>query len=148
MSKLKTRNPNFKAEIIERLKGQHFMHLMGFDLTEIEEGKIVGEMKLAQKHLQQFGYVHGGVTATILDICMGFAAYSLVPQGFGTVTANISVDYFSPGQGEKIISEGVVEKAGKAMMFCTGKVFVEKNGERKLIATARSVMAVVDASKH
>ncbi|MGB1038240.1 MAG: PaaI family thioesterase [Bacteroidia bacterium] len=148
MSRLKTRNPNFKAEIKERLNGQHFMHLMGFDLTQIEEGRIVGEMDLEKIHLQQFGYVHGGVTATILDICMGFAAYSLVPVGYGTVTANISVDYFSPGQGDKIISEGIVEKAGKAMMFCTGKVYVENNGERKLIATARSVMAVVDASKH
>ena len=148
MGMLKSRNPDFYAEIKERLKGQKFMHLMGFDLTEIEAGRIVGEMELDEIHLQQFGYVHGGVTATISDICMGFAAYSLVPKGFGTVTANISIDYFKPGQGEKIIAIGEVEKAGKSMMFCVGKVYTERNGQRTLISTSRSVMAVVDASNH
>ena len=148
MSTFQSRNPNFEKEIRERLKGQHFMHLMGFDLTSIASGKVSGEMAIEQKHNQQFGFVHGGVTATILDICMGFAAYSLVPVGCGTVTANISVDYFKPGQGERIIAMGEVEKAGKKMMFCKGKVFTELDGVRTLIATSRSVMAVVDASKH
>ncbi|MDB9882902.1 PaaI family thioesterase [Bacteroidia bacterium] len=148
MSKFQPRNPEFESNIIERLKGQHFMHLMGFDLQSIKAGEIIGEMNLEQHHLQQFGYVHGGVTATILDITMGFAAFSLVPVGFGTVTANISVDYFHPGQGEKIMAIGKVEKAGKSMMFCTGEVYAINKNEKKLIATARSVMAVVDAKKH
>ncbi|PCJ67326.1 MAG: thioesterase [Bacteroidetes bacterium] len=147
MSKFEVRNPDFENDIKEKLKGQHFMHLMGFDLTEITPGKIVGEMSLQRKHLQQFGFVHGGVTATILDITMGFSAYSLCPVGYGTVTANISVDYFHPGSGDKIIAIGEVEKSGKKMMFCTGKVFTIENGNRKLIATARSVMAVIEAPK-
>lgn len=148
MESFESRNPNFYFEIKERLKGQKFMHLMGFDLTEIEAGRIVGEMELKEIHLQQFGYVHGGVTATISDICMGFAAYSLVPNGYGTVTANISLDYFRPGQGDKIIAIGTVEKAGKKMMFCKGEVYTETNGMRTLISTSKSVMAVVDASNH
>ena len=148
MGKYESRNPNFHSEILERLKGQHFMHLMGFDLKTIKAGFISGEMHIEQKHNQQFGYVHGGVTATILDICMGFAVYSLLPKGYGTVTANISVDYFKPGQGEVIIAEGEVEKPGKSMMFCIGRVYTIKDGMKTLIATARSVMAVVDATKH
>ena len=123
------------------------MHLMGFDLTTIEAGKVTGEMDLKQDHMQQFGFVHGGVTATILDITMGFSAYSLCAVGYGTVTANISVDYLKPGDGDRIIAIGEVEKAGKSMMFCTGKVYVEKAGEKVLIATARSIMAVIDSAK-
>jgi len=139
------RNPDFEANIRSKLKGQHFMHLMGFDLTKIEAGKITGEMSLKQDHMQQFGFVHGGVTATILDITMGFSAYSLCPKGFGTVTATISVDYFKPGEGERIIAIGKVEKPGKKMMFCTGEVYTETAGIRKLIATGKSVMAVIDS---
>lgn len=146
MSKFQSKDPDFENKIRQRLSGQHFMHLMGFDLTNITAGVVMGEMSLAQKHLQQYGYVHGGVTATILDITMGFAAYSLMPLGKGVVTANISVDYFNPGEGDKIISIGEVDKPGSKMVFCSGKVYTEKNGERKLIATARSVMAVIDAA--
>jgi len=52
MSKFEVRNPDFEVNIREKLKGQHFMHLMGFDLTKIEAGRIEGEMPLDQKHMQ------------------------------------------------------------------------------------------------
>jgi uncharacterized protein (TIGR00369 family) len=143
MNEFISKDPNFESKIRERLGGQHFMHLMGFDLTSIKAGEVIGEMQLEQKHLQQYGFVHGGVTATILDITMGFAAYSLMPVGKGVVTANISIDYYHPGEGDKIIAVGEVDKPGGKMVFCSGKVFVVKNGEKKLIAAARSVMAVI-----
>ena len=137
-------NPNFKATIKQKLKGQHFMHLIGFDLTRIECGVVEGQMNLENKHLQQFGFVHGGATSTILDITMGFAAYSVVPIEKGVVTANISIDFLNPGDGDKIIAIGEVEKAGNKLVFTHGRVFTEKDGQRKLIATARSVMAIID----
>ncbi len=146
MGDFQSKDPNFKVKIKQKLSGQHFMHLMGFDLTEIQAGRIVGEMSLAQKHQQQYGFVHGGVTATILDITMGFAAYTLMPVGKGVVTANISVDYLNPGDGDKIIAIGEVEKPGGKMVFTTGKVFTEKDGVRRQIASARAVMAVIDNS--
>ena len=147
MGKFQSKDPNFESKIRNRLSGQHFMHLMGFDLTQIEEGLIVGEMQLEQKHMQQYGFVHGGVTATILDITMGFAAYTLMPIDKGVVTANISVDYLNPGDGEKIIAIGEVEKPGGKMVFTTGQVLIEKNGFRKQIASARAVMAVIDVQQ-
>lgn len=143
MKKFEAKNPHFKETIIKKLEGQHFMHLMGFDLTEIEAGRVVGEMALTQKHLQQFGYVHGGVITTISDITMGFAAYSLVPKGMGTVTATISVDFHYPGEGESIKAIGWVEKSGSKLLFCRGEVWCSVNGKEKLIATAKSIMAAV-----
>jgi uncharacterized protein (TIGR00369 family) len=138
------KNPNFKETIKHKLEGQHFMHLIGFDITRIDCGVIEGEMQLEQKHLQQFGFVHGGATSTILDITMGFAAYSVIPKGKGVVTANISIDFLNPGEGDKIIAIGEVEKSGNKLVFTKGRVFTEKDGIRKLIASARSVMALVD----
>ncbi len=41
-------NPNFKEVIKQKLKGQHFMHLIGFDITRIDCGIIEGEMLLEQ----------------------------------------------------------------------------------------------------
>ena len=67
-------------------------------------------------------------------------------MGKGVVTANISVDYLNPGDGDKIIAIGEVEKPGGKMVFTKGKVFTEKDGVRKQIASARAVMAVIDNS--
>lgn len=139
------RNPNFKETIIKKLEGQHFMHHIGFDLTIIELGLVEGEMKLNQTHLQQFGFVHGGVITTIMDITMGFAAYSLMPIEKGVVTANLSVDFLNPGYGDKIVARGEVEKSGSKMVFCTAKVFCYDGNKEIAVASARSIMAAVNA---
>ena len=148
MKSFKIKNPNFKETIIEKLKGQHFMHHIGFDLTEIQAGRVVGKMPLDQQHLQQFGYVHGGVIATLMDITMGFAAYTLMPIGYGVVTANLSIDFLNPGEGDSIKAIGEVEKAGSKLVFCTAKIFTYKNEVETQIASARSIMAVVQKSSY
>ncbi len=50
------------------------------------------------------------------------------------------------GDGDKIIAIGEVEKPGGRMVFTVGKVYVEKDGIRTQIASARAVMAVIDNS--
>ncbi|MFY0643240.1 MAG: PaaI family thioesterase [Bacteroidia bacterium] len=143
-NKFELRNPDYVETIKEKLKGQHFMHLIGFDLSKIELGKVEGEMPLEQKHLQQFGFVHGGLTTTIMDITMGFSAYSLLSKNQGVVTANLSVDFLNPGYGDSIIAKAEVEKAGSKLIFCTAKVYTVKDGITTHIASARGVMAVVE----
>jgi uncharacterized protein (TIGR00369 family) len=132
-----------QARIREKLKGQHFMHHLGFDLVEIGQGLIVGEMPLAQFCMQQLGYVHGGVTATVADIVAGFAAYSVSPLDRNVVTSNLHVMYYAPGQGERLRAVGRVLKAGSRLHYCESEVFVLQGGEYRLIARATSTMAVV-----
>lgn len=140
----KVLNPNYKENIREKLKGQHFMHHIGFDLSDMGPGWVEGELPLKQIHLQQFGFVHGGVSASLMDICMGFAAYSLMPVGKGVVTANLSIDYLNPGHGDKLLARGEVEKLGSKLVYCTAKIYCIKDEERWHIASARSIMAVVE----
>lgn len=141
--KYKSRNPSFVALIEEKLKGQHFMRLMDFELTEINEGEIKGKLEIKQKHHQQNGFIHGGVISTMADIVMGFAAFSLVPNDFHVVTADLRVSYFSPGIGQKAYAHGRVLKSGKKLNFCEAEIIVENNGEQKVIAHATSTMASI-----
>lgn len=141
--KYKTRNPSFRELINEKLKGQYFMRLMGFELTEINEGIIKGELNIQEKHHQQNGFLHGGVVSTMSDIVMGFAAFSLVPADFHVVTAELKVSYFAPGIGDKAFATGRVLKSGRKINFCEAEIFVENKGQRKLIAHATSTMASI-----
>ncbi len=141
--KYKTRNPAFRELIEEKLKGQHFMRLMGFELTEINEGIIKGELNVQEKHHQQNGFLHGGAVSTMADIVMGFAAFSLVPADFHVVTAELKVSYFNPGIGSKAFAVGRVLKSGRKINFCEAEIYIENDGERKLIAHATSTMASI-----
>lgn len=140
---IKTYNPDFKADIEEKLTRQHFMKLMNFSLSKIEEGYIEGWLDIEKIHKQQKGYVHGGVIATMADVVAGFAAVSLVPKEQNVVTAEIKITYLNPGIGERLFAKGWVLKQGKKLYFCEAEVFAENNNELNLIAKATTTMATI-----
>jgi uncharacterized protein (TIGR00369 family) len=137
------KNPNFKANILNHLEKQFFMHHIQFDLTDIEAGKVTGSLKMEEKHLQQFGYLHGGVTATVADLVMGFAAFSLVSENEGTVTSDLKVSYLRPALGDTIEAVGYVIKQGNLLYFCEADIFAVDNGVRTLVARGYSTMCAV-----
>lgn len=132
-----------RARIQEKLKGQHFMHHIGFEITRIEKGHVEGEMPLAPFTKQQLDYLHGGVTATVADIVAGFAAYTMSPLDQNVVTSNLQVMYYYPGQGERLRAVGRVVKAGSRLHYCESEIFVYRQGEPTLIAKATATMVVV-----
>ena len=83
------KNPNFKANILNHLEKQYFMHHIQFDLTDIEAGKVTGSLKMEEKHLQQFGYLHGGVTATVADLVMGLKRQGVTDETISFALAEI-----------------------------------------------------------
>ncbi|MFT7591679.1 MAG: hypothetical protein ACI9UJ_001608 [bacterium] len=137
-------NPDYKADIEEKLQRQFFMKLVGFKLDDIQLGVVLGSLKLEEKHLQQNYFVHGGVMATASDIVMGFAAYSLVPKHFGVVTTDLNVSFLNPGIGDTLIAEGRVTKVGGQLIFCEANIFVEKEGNRVHTNRSTSTMFKVD----
>ena len=139
---IQTFNPDFRADIKEKLERQEFMKLLGFEVTKIDVGRVEGELVLEQKHKQHKGFAHGGVIATLADIVAGFAAVSLVPKGHHVVTAEIKVSYFHPGVGDKLLAKGYVLKQGRKLNFCEAEVYVVKGDlEPLLIAKASASMA-------
>ncbi|MEX0967739.1 MAG: PaaI family thioesterase [Bacteroidia bacterium] len=142
--RFKSRNPEFRALIARKLEGQEFMRHIGFELTEINEAYIEGEVGLHKFLQQQDGMVHGGVTATLADIVCGFAAFSLVEPHQCVVTADLKISYFSPGRGVKVKARGWVVKPGKKLHFCEGEVLVvDAEGGEQVIAKASAIMAVL-----
>jgi len=138
---LESGNPDYKELIQEKLKGQHFMRHIGFELTRIEPGMIEGEGTIDQFMTQQDGYVHGGVTATVADIVCGFAAFSLVHKDHHVVTGDLKLSFLSPGKGHTIMARGYVIKPGKRLNFCEGEVWVQNEEATTLIARAYATMA-------
>jgi uncharacterized protein (TIGR00369 family) len=135
-----TANPDLEARIRRKLTGQRFMHLIGADLTTITPGRVEAELALADKHLQQRGFAHGGLIATLADLVAGFAAVTLVPDNFGVVTSDLKISYLHPGVGQKIKAIGWVLKAGRRLHFCEAEVWCDE----LLIAKASATMAVVE----
>ena len=129
-----------QARIRRKLERQHFMHLIGADLTVIAPGRVEAELALQLQHQQQRGFAHGGLVATLADLVAGFAGVTLLPDDVGLVTADLRVSYLHPGVGQRLRAIGWVLKAGRRLHFCEAEVWCDD----LLIAKASATMAVVE----
>jgi uncharacterized protein (TIGR00369 family) len=59
---------------------------LGYDVIEATKGRVVVTVEPSDAHLNPCGTVHGGLTATLLDSCMGLAVQSTHETGFGQTT--------------------------------------------------------------
>jgi len=134
------RNPDFLEDLEHILKGQHFMKHIGCSLDLVEAGIAEGHIVLKEQHLQQHGFLHGGVSATVCDLVMGFAAWSLIPKGFGVVTADLKTDYHYPGLGTVLHGRGRVVKTGNMLHFCEAELWLD---EGPVVVRATSIMCTV-----
>ncbi|GAC1362043.1 MAG: hotdog fold thioesterase [Ktedonobacteraceae bacterium] len=99
--------------------------LMGFEISEVSEGRVVFTAQAAEYLYNPLGTVHGGVTATLIDSAMGCAVQSTLPVGAGYTTLEIKVNYI----------RAITTKTG--MLHCEGKVIYA--GGRVATAEARVI---------
>jgi uncharacterized protein (TIGR00369 family) len=134
-----------KAYLQERLKNNHFIKHLGLELIDVNQGEATLGLEIQQHHLQQNGFTHGGVTATLCDVATGIAAYTAVTEGKNVVTVDLKISYVNPSVAQHIIAIGRVVKSGNFLVFCEGEVKdVLDDGSHKLVATCTSIMAAVD----
>jgi uncharacterized protein (TIGR00369 family) len=131
---------DLETRIRRKLERQHFMHLIGANLTVITPGRVEAELDLQLQHQQQRGFAHGGLVATMADLVAGFAGVTLIPDNHGLVTADLRVSYLHPGVGQRLRAIGWVLKAGRRLHFCEAEVWCDD----LLIAKASATMAVVE----
>ena len=138
-----SRNPDFKTYTQLMISRNKFMAYLGFEITNIKPGYLLGELKFTEIHQQQNGWLHGGVTSTILDMIQGFAVYSLVEQGQKVFTVEAKISYYNPGIAEKFYARGGVVKPGKRFHFCEAEVYYLKNGAEIIVAKGSATMAIL-----
>jgi uncharacterized protein (TIGR00369 family) len=94
---------------------------LGYDIVEAETGRVVITLVPNGSHLNPWGTVHGGLTATLLDSCMGLAVQSTLERGFALEFKISLVRAITPETG-KIRAEGKVLNAGRRIGTAEGRV--------------------------
>jgi uncharacterized protein (TIGR00369 family) len=98
------------------------------------------EIEAEEKHLQPFGYVHGGAIASVMDAAAFWAVFPQVPDGMGLTTVDIKVNYLAPVQKGKIVAKGRCIKIGRTLALGEASL----NGpEGNLLAHGTSTMMIV-----
>lgn len=106
---------------------------LGYDVAEAESGRVVIKLVPTGAHLNPAGTVHGGLTATLLDSCMGLAVQSMLDQGTGQTTLEFKISLVRPITPEtgEIRAEGKVLNCGRRIGTAEGRVV---DGKGRLLA--------------
>lgn len=70
--------------------------LIGFALSEVEEGRVVFECVPAEYHYNPIGSAHGGLACTLVDSAMGCAVHTMLPAGVGYTTLELKTNLLRP----------------------------------------------------
>ncbi len=140
---MQPRNPDYEATVRSIMDRAAFIADLGIVLTAVGPGWCETEVAIQPRHLQQNGFVHAGVLATLGDHTAGAAAGSLVGVGEGVLTVEFKINLLRPALGELVRCRAQVLRAGRTLSVVEAEMFSVAGGDPKLVAKSTVTLAVV-----
>jgi acyl-coenzyme A thioesterase 13 len=121
--------------------GETFNTVIGPLYLGLRDGRLVGGLRVEKRHCNPAGSLHGGMSATLADICMSLAVQFDHDLGAGTiVTVSMTVDYLGAGRpGDWVEIHSEIDRAG-GTSFTRASILVPREaGDATPIARASAV---------
>jgi uncharacterized protein (TIGR00369 family) len=120
-----------------------FIADLGVVLERVAPGECETSLRLEPRHLQQDGFAHAGVQATLADHTAGAAAATLVGPNEYVLTVEFKINLLRPAHGERLRCHATVLKPGSRIDVVESEVWTEDGGDSKLVAKAMVTLAVL-----
>lgn len=120
------------------------MATMGAQIAAVRPGEVEIVLPYSDKLLQQHGFIHGGVVASIADNACGYAALSLMPKEAAVLTTEFKMNLLAPAKGDRLRAIGRVIRNGRKLVVTLADVFAEEGEARKQVALMTATMMVVE----
>lgn len=123
---MKKPNPEYIERVNQLANRCPYFELLSMQIKDVGPGFSVLQIDLAQKHLQPFGFVHGGVFASIIDAAAFWAVfYEIEDQNTGVTTVDLKLNYLAPAVSGQLIAKGRQIKLGKTLGYAEAQVTAE-----------------------
>ena len=123
------------------LASQPVSELMGTALTEYDDAGVTLEREIKPSHLQQHGFVHGGVLSYLADNAVTFAGGRIL--GPRVLTSDVSVTYLRPAQGEKVIARASIQASTSRTAVATVELRTVRDGEQYVCAVGNGTVTAM-----
>ena len=127
---------DYQEKVKSSFSRQKFMGFIGAKLAEIMPGYCEIRLPYRIDLSQQHGFFHAGIIGTLADNSGGYAAFTLMPPDASILTVEYKLNLVAPGDGDLLIARGQVVRSGRTLTVCKPEVFVVKDGDETLCATA------------
>ena len=137
-------NPKYTKAISNIVNRSPYFSLLSMKIKELEWGTSDLEVELDEKHLQPFGYVHGGAIASVMDAATFWAVFPQVKDGMGLTTVEIKVNFLAPVREGRLVVKGRCIKIGKTLALGDATIYDAKGN---LLAHGTATMMIVPGLK-
>jgi uncharacterized protein (TIGR00369 family) len=121
-----------------------FVRDLGIELVSVAPGEAVTRLRLQERFLQQDGFVHAGVVATLADHTGGASAWTLVRPEQTVLTVEFKINLLNPASGPVLDCRARVLRPGGRLTTSEVDVF---SGDGSHAARLNMTLAVVDTER-
>lgn len=119
-------------EVRKSFETSPFFSHIGFEIIELNEGKVNLKLSVQEQLLNANQSLHGGVHAAMLDSVMGMAIRSTTTSRCTTI--NINVSFLAPStNGDHIVATGRILQLGYKIVTAEGEM---RDSQGNLLAKA------------
>jgi len=136
--------PAVLDEIQRIFRAARFISDLGIELDSVGDGECVTTLELKDRHLQQDGYVHAGVHATIANHTAGVAAATMLRERQMVLSVEVKINLLRAARGDRLICRAEVLKPGRQFSVVESEVFCVDGGDERLVSKMTATMAYVD----
>jgi uncharacterized protein (TIGR00369 family) len=114
--------------------------LIGFEIAEASEGRVVVVLQAGTRHFNPMGTVHGGILCDIADAAMGIAFATTLAPGESFTSVELKINFLRPVRQTLLRAAGRVVQRGRTIGYVECEI-TDENG--KLVAKSNSTCLVL-----
>src|SRR5918998_1851274 len=115
---------------------------LGVEFVELDSSLVMATMPIDERHLQPFGYLHGGVSVVLAESVASIGAFLNCPPGKGAFGSEINASHLRPKRaGGVLTATGTPVHAGRRSQVW--QVLVEDESG-KAVCAVRCTVTMVD----
>ncbi len=138
---MKILNPAYVDHVNRLINDSPYFKLLSMTIVDAGIGFSLLEIDLDRKHLQPFGFVHGGVFASIIDAAAFWALFHEIEDpNAGATSVDLKLNYLAPAASGKLIATGRRIKLGRTLGYAEASV-TDEHG--KLLAHGTSTLMIL-----
>ncbi len=111
------------------------MQHINASLIDIDAGQVEIGFPYQVQLTQQDGFIHAGISSTIMDSACGYAAFTLMPVEARVLTIEFKINLLAPAAGDSFRAIGKVRKPGRSVFVAEAELYATSSGTDKLVAT-------------
>ena len=141
---MRTLNPEYVKTICNLTESSPYFQLLSMRIVHLEIGACELEIQIkAEKHMQPFGVVHGGVFASIIDAAAFWAVFPEIDEDKGMTSVDLKLNYLAPATSGVLRAQGTRIKVGQTLSLGEARV---TDGQGKLLAHGSSTLITLPIS--